>query len=369
MDRPLLGITMGDPTGVGPEVIVGAWHAAAAHHAARLVVLGRAGVLRRAVSLLNSQIQVVDVAAPEEIQSGVDILPCISCGNAAADRAPPAAVDARGGQAAYDALLLATELALSQRLDGVVTAPLNKTALRAAGHVYPGHTELLTDLCGAGQTAMMLYLNDRSVVHGRVGLGVVHVTLHMALRDIFQQLNTDAIRAKIELADTVIQSFLDDLGESRRPRLAVCALNPHAGETGLFGDEEQRIISPAVRSAEEDGLNVQGPFPTDTLMMRAAKGEFDAVVAMYHDQGHIALKLLGLHRAVNITLGLPIVRTSVAHGTAFDLAWQGRAETAGMLEAIRVAAQLARHRGRSPVVKNHAPSVPIQRSECAAEPS
>ena len=369
MDRPLLGITMGDPTGVGPEVIVGAWATTAVQQTARLVVLGRPGVLRRAVRLLNSQVQVVDVTATEEICSSANVLPCISCGHPDADRARPAMVDARGGQAAYDALLLATDLALSNRLDGIVTGPLNKTALHEAGHRYPGHTELLAELCGVEQTAMMLYLNDRSTVRGRVGLGVVHVTLHMALRDIFRQLTTEGIRAKVRLADSVVRLFLDDLGESRRARLAVCALNPHAGETGLFGDEEERIIAPAVLSAAQEGLNVQGPFPTDTLMMRAAHGEFDAVVAMYHDQGHIALKLLGLHRAVNITLGLPIVRTSVAHGTAFDRAWQGRAETAGMLEAIRVAAQLARHRSQSSIVKDQVPSLRLQRPECAAEPS
>ena len=369
MDRPLLGITMGDPTGVGPEVIVGAWSTAAAQQAAKLVVLGRSAVLRRAARLLNSPVQIVDVAAPGEISSTDTILPCISCGSVSADQASPATVDARGGQAAYDALLLATELALRNHLDGIVTAPLNKTALHEAGHRYPGHTELLAELCGVEQTAMMLYLNDRNAVRGRVGLGVVHVTLHMALRDVFQQLTHAAIRAKIRLADGVVQSFLNDLSEARSPRLAVSALNPHAGETGLFGDEEIRIIAPAVRAARQEGLDVQGPYPADTLMMRAAAGEFDAVVAMYHDQGHIALKLLGLHCAVNITLGLPIVRTSVAHGTAFDRAWQGCAETAGMLEAIRVAAQLSRHRSRPPVVSDQALAQQLQPPECAAGPS
>ncbi|HEY2760152.1 MAG TPA: 4-hydroxythreonine-4-phosphate dehydrogenase PdxA, partial [Pirellulales bacterium] len=157
--------------------------------------------------------------------------------------------------------------------------------------------------------------------------------------DVFQNLTPDSIFAKAKLIDQVMTVL-----EGRRPRIGVCALNPHAGEEGLFGDEETRIIRPAVESAKNAGLSIDGPFPTDTLMARARDGEFDAIIAMYHDQGHIAIKLLGMHRAVNITLGLPIVRTSVAHGTAFDLAWQGRAETTGMVEAIRLAARLAARR-------------------------
>ncbi len=173
-------------------------------------------------------------------------------------------------------------------------------------------------------------------MRGPAGLGVVHVTLHLALADIFRHLSSDSIVAKAKLIDQTMGAI-----KGSRPRIAVCALNPHAGEECLFGDEEHKIIAPAVEEARRAGLDIVGPLPTDTLMVRARNGEFDAVVAMYHDQGHIALKLLGMHRAVNVTLGLPIVRTSVAHGTAFDLAWQGRAETSGMIEAIRVAAKLA----------------------------
>jgi 4-hydroxythreonine-4-phosphate dehydrogenase len=186
---------------------------------------------------------------------------------------------------------------------------------------------------------MMLYLGPDERVRGRAGLGVVHVTLHTALRKVFEQLTPEAIVAKAHLVDGVMRGMLGG-----RPRIGICALNPHAGEGGLFGSEEQTIIEPAVRQAASQGFDVHGPLPADTLMVRAAAGEFDGVVAMYHDQGHIALKLLGMHRAVNITLGLPIVRTSVAHGTAFDLAWQGRAETSSMVEAVRVASALAQQR-------------------------
>ena len=195
----------------------------------------------------------------------------------------------------------------------------------------------------------MLYLPPGPQICGERGLGVVHVTLHMALRDVFDNLTSDEIVDKVRLADQVFRD-LGPIDDTRNPRLAVAALNPHAGEEGIFGDEEQRIISPAVQHAASIGYDVVGPLPADTLMARAREGEFDAVVAMYHDQGHIALKLLDMHAAVNVTLGLPIVRTSVAHGTAFDLAWQGCAETRGMVEAVVTAARLARARssdGRS----------------------
>jgi len=175
------------------------------------------------------------------------------------------------------------------------------------------------------------------LANSRAGLGVAHVTLHMALRDVFANLSTSAILEKCRLAHRVMSEGFGLM----EPRIGVCALNPHGGESGLFGDEETELIAPAVEQARQHGIDARGPFPTDTLMVRARDGEFDAIVAMYHDQGHIALKLLGMHRAVNITLGLPIVRTSVAHGTAFDRAWQGTAEASGMVAAIVTAAELA----------------------------
>jgi 4-hydroxythreonine-4-phosphate dehydrogenase len=250
-------------------------------------------------------------------------------------------LDARAGEAAYQAVRTAVQLALARKVDAIVTAPLSKAALHAAGHHYPGHTELLAQMCGVDDFAMMLYLPPGPAVRGPSGLGVVHVTLHQSLRSVFANLTPAAIEAKCHLADNAMRQ----LGVAR-PRIAVAALNPHAGEEGLFGDEERTIIGPVVDAARRAGLDVAGPFPTDTLMGRARDGEFDAVVAMYHDQGHIALKLLGMHSAVNITLGLPIVRTSVAHGTAFDRAGQGTAESTGMIAAIRTASQLANYRRR-----------------------
>ena len=332
---------MGDPAGVGPEVIVKAWQDPRVHEASRPVVFGHPAMLQKAVTLVGAAqkvIEVADLVQVAELSNGPEALLCFPIGHDEVLEVPAGSIDKRTGQAAYDAIVRATDEALAGIVQGIVTAPISKSALHAAGHTqYPGHTELLADRCGVDDFAMMLYLPPDEVPACPAGLGVVHVTLHMALRDVFENLNAEAITAKCGLAHRVMR---DGFG-IKTPRIGVCALNPHSGEDGLFGDEETRLIAPAVAQAQTQGINANGPFPTDTLMGRAAGGEFDAVVAMYHDQGHIALKLLGMHRAVNITLGLPIVRTSVAHGTAFDRAWQGTAESSGMVAALLTAAKLA----------------------------
>lgn len=343
MSLPLVAITMGDPAGVGPETIAGAWRSPALLSQCRPVVVGHPDVMRRAVSLLDLPLEVVEVHSVDEARPSSAVMPCLRATLDDAAAVPAAKIDSRGGQAAFDALKAAAELALASKVDAIVTAPLHKAALHAAGHHYPGHTELLADFCGipSSEVAMMLYLAPGGMVQGRAGLGVAHVTLHMALKDVFVNLTQERILASCRLADAVTRAFVGQVSDqSEVPRIGVAALNPHAGEQGLFGEEESRIIAPAVEVGRAEGMNLTGPLPCDTLMVRAAAGDFDAVVAMYHDQGHIALKLLGMHRAVNITLGLPIIRTSVAHGTAFDLAWQGKAETSSMVEAVRVAAQL-----------------------------
>ncbi|HUY33057.1 MAG TPA: 4-hydroxythreonine-4-phosphate dehydrogenase PdxA [Pirellulales bacterium] len=336
MPKPLLALTMGDPAGVGPEVIAGAWPHAPLHEWCRPLVVGHPEIMRRAAALRSAGLKVVEITTPEEASPSPALIPCLRAVDDVALHVTPCAIDGRGGQAAYDALLAAAKLALAGRVDAITTAPLNKAALWEAGHRYPGHTELLAELCGVENFAMMLYLAHDGSIRSPAGLGVVHVTLHMALRDVFAGLSADAIVTKTRLAHDAMRRL-----KVASPRVGVCALNPHAGESGLFGDEERTLIAPAVARAKADGIDVSGPFPADTLMVRARDGEFDAVVAMYHDQGHIALKLLGMHRAVNVTLGLPIVRTSVAHGTAFDLAWQGRAECGSMIEAARVAVEMA----------------------------
>ncbi len=333
---------MGDPAGVGPETIVGAWADPAMHRRCRAVVVGWPATLRQAAALLDSPVKIVRVSQPEAARSDVATIPCLPIGDDVAADVSPAVVDARAGRAAHDAVKLAAELALAGRVDAMTTAPLNKMALRKAGVNHPGHTELLAELCSASEVAMMLYLARGGAIGGRAGLGIVHVTLHVALRDVFDQLTPEAIVAKVRLVDSTMRAMIGPSAQSDPPRIGICALNPHAGEEGLFGREEIETIGPAVEAAREAGLLATGPYPADTLISQAVRGHYDAVVAMYHDQGHIALKLLDMHRAVNITLGLPIVRTSVAHGTAFDLAWQGRAESSGMVEALRVAASLAR---------------------------
>lgn len=336
VQKPLLAITLGDPAGIGPEIIVGAWAETVVHEICRPVVVGHPEVLRRAVDLWQLDTRVVEVDRPEDARPAPDRIACLPCGDDNVLDVQPGVLDARSGDAAYQAVVAAAKLALQGRVDAIVTAPLHKEAMRMAGHCYPGHTELLASLCGVNDFAMMLYLGPESDSSSIAGLAVVHVTLHTSMRHVFDELTAEAIIAKARLADRFMSQLMDT-----RPRIAVAALNPHGGEGGLFGDEELRIIRPAVECAKREGLNVVGPLPVDTLMVRARDGAYDAVVAMYHDQGHIALKLLGMHRAVNVTLGLPIIRTSVAHGTAFDIAWQRQAETGSMIEAMRVAARLA----------------------------
>lgn len=329
---------MGDPAGIGPEVIVGAWSDKGIHERVRPVVVGHPEILRRAARLLSRKLEVVEVEESTplgETTAGPAVLSCIKACDDEVLNVPTCQIDARAGEAAYRAVQMAANWALAGKVQGVVTAPLSKAALHAAGRHYPGHTELLAEICGVTEFAMMLYLPPGDQIRSAIGLGVVHVTLHQSMRSVFDDLTCSAILSKCRLADGVMRR----LGVER-PRLAVCALNPHAGEEGLFGDEEHTIIAPAVAEARRAGIEVAGPFPTDTLMLRARDGEFDAVVAMYHDQGHIALKLLGMHAAVNITLGLPIVRTSVAHGTAFDRAWQGTARSDGMVAAVITASKL-----------------------------
>ncbi len=342
--KRLLAVTMGDPTGVGPETIARVWCDESLHALARLVVLGHPEIMRRAIRLVHGAARVVEVSAVEDADSSTRCLPCLRAGDDRVLSVPAAQVHPAGGQAAYDSVTMACQLAQASRVDALVTAPLHKAALAAAGHAYPGHTELLADLCGVDDVAMMLYLAPNDLVRGPAGLGVAHATLHVALRDVPTLLTPGRIVRTARLAHVVTRAMLAAIRSTAAPRIGLCAFNPHAGEQGLFGDEEIRIIRPAVERGVAQGMNLEGPYPADTLLARAAAGQFDALVAMYHDQGHIALKLLGMHQAVNITLGLPVVRTSVAHGTAHDLAWQGRAQGGSMREAIRVAAQLAEHR-------------------------
>jgi 4-hydroxythreonine-4-phosphate dehydrogenase len=334
-DRPLVALTMGDVAGVGPEIIARAWGDSPLRTLARPLVVGSVAVLERALASVGCQAVIQRIEEPEQAQPSARQIPCLDVPGPDLREVPDSQVDARAGRAAYDFLITAIDLALGGRIDAITTLPLNKESLRAAGVHHPGHTEILAERCGVTDQAMMLYLGP-PIGAGDVGLGVVHATLHVPLREVFGLLTIDALEQKIALADRALRP----LTGGRPPRVAVAGLNPHAGENGLFGDEERTIIAPAIERARRLGIDATGPIAADTLFVRAVAGEFDAVVAMYHDQGHVALKTIGFDRAVNVTLGLPIVRTSVAHGTAFDIAWQGRAETSSLIEAVRVAARI-----------------------------
>ena len=351
MSLPRIALTLGDVAGIGPEVVVRAWHTPVLHDCCRPVVVGHPDVVSRAVHLVGAKLEVVPVDRIDEAEPERDSILVWNPTGDQAKNVPPGVNDGRAGQAACEYLSAATEAALDGRIDAITTAPLSKAALHLAGLHYPGHTEILAELCSVREYAMMLYLTGprrerepeaTSPAPGAAAhsLGVVHVTLHTSIRSVPELLTPPRILEKIRLVDR----FLRDIG-CASPRVGVCALNPHAGEEGLFGDEEATLIAPAVAQAQAQGIAATGPLPADTLLKRACEGEFDGVVAMYHDQGHIALKLIGFNRAVNVTLGLPIVRTSPSHGTAFDIAWKGVARGEGMVEAVQVAARLARQAG------------------------
>ena len=342
--RPRIALTMGDVCGVGPEVVATAVSDTDVLQLCDPLVVGDPKLLTDALELISSDLKIRELKQcprpTEQLESG-----CVSCWNpsiADLKAVPLKQISSQAGQAAYDWLCAATDVALQHQIDAIVTAPLNKAALHAAGHHYPGHTEILAERCGIEDFAMMLYLPPGEIVKSPFGFGVAHVTLHTSIASVPGLLSTDSIFEKIGL----MHRFLKRIG-CDSPRVGVCALNPHGGEQGLFGDEEQTLIAPAVQQAVGLGIDASGPFPADTLLKTAVEGAFDGVVAMYHDQGHIALKLIGFNNAVNVTLGLPIVRTSPSHGTAFDIAWQGQADGSGMIEAIRVAVALVNTRNNN----------------------
>jgi len=353
--KPKLALTLGDVAGIGPEIIVSGWSRIVQQENCIPIVFGDQRVIEKAIDLLGCDYIVQPIDANLEIaEPSTHVIPCLNCCLDDVRDARPGEVSGMAGEAAYQSIIAATLHAISGKVDAIVTTPINKQALNMAGCRFPGHTELIASRCGVENFAMMLYLGPSENIKGTHGLTVVHVTLHTAMRNIFDEIATENVLAKIQLANDFMLKMLSGRStgvlsdrstdmKGQTPAVGVCSLNPHAGESGLFGSEELNIIAPAVKIAHDAGINVSGPFPADTIMLKARDGEFDAVVAMFHDQGHIALKLLGMHQAVNITLGLPIIRTSVAHGTAFDIAWQGKANPASLIEACRVACVLAKN--------------------------
>ena len=325
-------ITMGDVAGIGPEIIARAWPELCA--LCRPVVVGDPVWMSRALELVGGKDRVRPIDRTGQMEASVELIPCLAGSKQKLDGVKPGRVSAEAGLAAYEFLCSAIDLTMAGEADGIVTCPLHKEGLRAARLPYPGHTEILAERTGTRDFGMALYAKSPELPEG---LAVVHVTLHMGLAEVFGHLSVKAIFEKVRLLDGLMQRL-----QGRRPRLGVAALNPHAGDGGLFGDEEAKLIHPAVRQAQEAGFLATGPWASDTLFVRARKGEFDGIVAMYHDQGHIPMKLLGGLHAVNISVGLPLVRTSVAHGTAYDIAGKGIADPTSLLEAAAVAAKLVK---------------------------
>ena len=325
--RPVIAITMGDAAGVGPEIIVKALAHPELYGRCRPLVVGDARRLETAVKLCGLSLAVRRVQGPSDAGFEAGAVDCIDL-DLIPDDLPFGRLSAVAGDAAYRFVGRAVELARAGQVGAICTAPLNKEALHAGGHIYPGHTEMLADLCGVPEVSMMLTAP---------GLRVIHVTVHIGLIDAIARIEPGLVERTIARGrDTLEKAGVAD------PRIGVCGINPHAGENGLFGhgEEEQKII-PAVERCQARGWRVEGPLPADTLFYRAARGDFDLVAAMYHDQGHGPVKVLGIEAGVNITVGLPVVRTSVDHGTAFDIAGTGRADERSLLEALRQAIALA----------------------------
>ena len=327
MKLPIIGITMGDAAGVGPEVVMKALAHREVYAMCRPLVIGDAQQLARANVLLHSNLDIHCVTTPAQAKFKPGTVDCIDLALVPAGILY-GKVSAAAGEAAYRYIELAVKLAMDRAIDAICTAPINKEALNAAGHRYPGHTELLAKLTGTKEVSLTLFAPK---------LRVIHVTAHIGLLDAIAKIDAALIERTIARGRELLLR-----ATGAEPRIGVCGINPHAGEGGLFGrGEEQTKIAPAIAAVRARGWKVDGPLPADSLFYLAARGDYDLVVAMYHDQGHGPVKAMGLEHGVNVTAGLPIVRTSVDHGTAFDIAGTGKADERSMIEALRHAAALA----------------------------
>jgi 4-hydroxythreonine-4-phosphate dehydrogenase len=330
MSTPIIAVTMGDGAGVGPEIIVKALAHPEVQQMCRPLVIGDAKRLEQAKAITDTRIEIVVRATANEATYDPGTLECLDLDLLPADL-PFGELSAAAGDAAYQYIARAVELAQDHQVDAICTAPLNKEALHAGGHPYPGHTELLAELTGTPEVSMLLSTPK---------VRVIHVTTHIGLIDAVEKINAGLVYRTIERGATTLRDAGID-----NPVIAVCGINPHAGENGLFGrGEEEEKIAPAIAKANANGIDARGPLPADTVFFRAGRGDFDLVVAMYHDQGHGPVKILGLEAGVNITVGLPVIRTSVDHGTAFDIAGTGKVDERSIIEALRQATELAPHR-------------------------
>jgi 4-hydroxythreonine-4-phosphate dehydrogenase len=323
---PIIAITSGDPAGIGPEIVLKALTQREIFALCHPLVLGDRRIYERAASWLNLPFDMNVCTNFSGVGFENDKAVFLDLHNADPEACPPGKLSVIAGSASVEYIFAACDMAMAGQAHAIVTAPLNKAAMNMGGYHFPGHTELLAERTGAGKVSMLLTSEK---------LRVVHVSTHVSLAEAINRVTPQRVGEVIQLAYESAKA----LGVTQ-PRIAVAGLNPHAGEGGLFGDHEQQIIMPAIIAARARGLNVSDPQPGDTVFLRAVKGEFDIVVAMYHDQGHIPMKLLAFDSGVNVSMGLPIIRTSVDHGTAFDIAGKGIARENSMVQAIRVAVQM-----------------------------
>jgi 4-hydroxythreonine-4-phosphate dehydrogenase len=338
--KPIVGITMGDAAGIGPEIIAKALFLKDIYDICRPIVIGDARVMKEGIRIAHVQLMINSVRSISEAVFKYGTVDVLNLNNIEIDKLKMGQAQAMAGKAAVEYIEKAVEMALSGEIHAIATAPISKEAINMAGYTYAGHTEILAHLTKTKDYAMMLITGP---------LRVIHVTTHVPLRNVAKFIKRKKVLTTIKIA----YEALKDLG-FKEPRIAVCGLNPHAGEGGLFGREELDEILPAIESAKRLGINVMGPLPADTVFVRAKGGEFDVVVAMYHDQGHIPIKLIGFEfdenarqwksvGGVNVTVGLPIIRTSVDHGTAYGKAGrrEGTANPQSMIESIKLAAKMA----------------------------
>jgi 4-hydroxythreonine-4-phosphate dehydrogenase len=337
--RPILGITIGDPGGIGPEITAKALNEKKIYELSRPVVVGDYRVMEDVLRFTDLKLTLNPIGNIQDASGAHGIMDILDLKNMPLDRLCYKEVTSEQGRASFEYVAKVIELAMEKKIDGTVTGPINKAAIHAAGHQYAGHTEIYATLTGTRDYSMML-------THGN--FRVTHVSTHVSLREACDRVKKDRVMRVIDLTWDALQNF----GVSR-PRIGVAGLNPHCGEGGMFGREDDEEILPAVESARRKGYDVEGPIPADTIFSKMKGGMYDAVVVMYHDQGHIPMKFLGFQydektgqwgemSGVNITLGLPIVRTSVDHGTAFGKAGEGRANPQSMIEAIQLGAMLSK---------------------------
>ncbi|WP_078412335.1 4-hydroxythreonine-4-phosphate dehydrogenase PdxA [Priestia abyssalis] len=327
--KPVIGITLGDGAGVGPEVIVKALGHPSVYDICRPIVIGDSKLLKRAIDITQTKVTLHKAGQVKEGRFTFGVIDCLDLDLLPGDL-PFGEISPLAGDAAFQFLKKAVDLAKNRELQAICTAPLNKEALHKGGHTYPGHTEILAELTDTEDYSMML---------SSPKLKVIHLTTHVGLIKAIESITPERTYKVIQLAhETLSRAGYDN------PRIAVCGINPHAGENGLFGEgEEEEKLIPGIQKAASEGMNVSGPYPADTLFFRAVRGDFDIVVACYHDQGHVPIKVLGLEEGVNITVGLKggVIRTSVDHGTAFDIAGKNIADERSMLAAIQAGADLS----------------------------